>query len=65
MPDLERLARYERRAWSRRKQAVRAFIAIKPMNACGDRERLGSADQANLTGSCGNSANSTIYRITN
>jgi hypothetical protein len=60
MPDLERLARYERRAWSRRKQAVRAFIAIKSMNACGDRERLSSADQGNLTGSCGNSANSTI-----
>jgi hypothetical protein len=29
MPDLERLARYERRAWSRRKRAMRSFMAIK------------------------------------
>jgi hypothetical protein len=29
MPDLERLARYERRAWSRRKRAIRDFIEIK------------------------------------
>jgi hypothetical protein len=29
MPDLERLARYERRAWSRRKRAMRNFMAIK------------------------------------
>jgi hypothetical protein len=29
MPDLERLARYERRAWSRRKRAMRNFIDIK------------------------------------
>ena len=27
--DLERLLRYEKRAWSRRKKAVRAFMAIK------------------------------------
>jgi hypothetical protein len=27
--DLVRLLRYERRAWSRRKRAVRAFMAIK------------------------------------
>ena len=27
--DLERLLRYEKRAWSRRKRAVRAFMAIK------------------------------------
>jgi hypothetical protein len=30
--DLVRLLRYERRAWSRRKRAVRAFMAIKLMN---------------------------------
>ena len=29
MPDLERLARYDRRAWSRRKRAMRNFMAIK------------------------------------
>jgi hypothetical protein len=29
MPDLERLARYERRAWSRRKRALRNFTDIK------------------------------------
>jgi hypothetical protein len=29
MPDLDRLERYERRAWSRRKRAIRDFIAIK------------------------------------
>ena len=29
MPDLERLARYERRAWSRRRRAMRNFMAIK------------------------------------
>jgi len=29
MPDLERLGRYERRAWSRQKRAMREFIAIK------------------------------------
>jgi hypothetical protein len=29
MPDLNRLLRYERRAWSRRRRAVHAFIAIK------------------------------------
>jgi hypothetical protein len=29
MPDLKRLARYERRAWSRRKRAIRTFIEIK------------------------------------
>jgi hypothetical protein len=28
-PDLERLGRYERRAWSRHKRAMREFIAIK------------------------------------
>jgi hypothetical protein len=32
MPDLDRLARYERRAWSRRKRAIRDFIAIKAMS---------------------------------
>jgi hypothetical protein len=29
MPDLRRLLRYERRAWSRRKRAIRKFIEIK------------------------------------
>jgi hypothetical protein len=29
MPDLERLARYERRAWSRRKRSMRKFMEIK------------------------------------
>lgn len=29
MPDLERLARYERRAWSRRRRALRNFMNIK------------------------------------
>ncbi len=29
IPDLKRLLRYERRAWSRRRRAVHAFIAIK------------------------------------
>jgi hypothetical protein len=29
MPDLERLARYERRAWARRKRALRNFMDIK------------------------------------
>jgi hypothetical protein len=29
MPDLDRLARYERRAWSCRKRAIRDFIEIK------------------------------------
>jgi hypothetical protein len=32
MPDLDRLARYERRAWSRRKRAIRDFIEIKSTN---------------------------------
>jgi hypothetical protein len=32
MPDLDRLARYERRAWSRRKRAIRDFITIKSMS---------------------------------
>jgi hypothetical protein len=27
--DLERLLRYEKRAWSRRRKAIRAFMAIK------------------------------------
>jgi hypothetical protein len=27
--DLEQLLRYEKRAWSRRKKAIRAFMAIK------------------------------------
>jgi hypothetical protein len=29
VPDLDRLVRYERRAWSRRKRAIRNFIEIK------------------------------------
>jgi hypothetical protein len=29
MRDLERLLRYEKRAWSRRKKAIRAFVALK------------------------------------
>lgn len=29
MPDLERLARYERRAWSRQKRAIRMYLYIK------------------------------------
>jgi Xaa-Pro aminopeptidase len=29
MPDLDRLVRYERRAWSRRKRAIRDFLEIK------------------------------------
>ena len=29
MPDLHRLARYERTAWSRRKRALRNFTEIK------------------------------------
>jgi hypothetical protein len=29
MPDLDRLGRYERRAWSRQKRAFREFIEIK------------------------------------
>jgi hypothetical protein len=29
MPDLNRLLRYERRAWSRRKRATREFMAVK------------------------------------
>jgi hypothetical protein len=29
MPDLNRLARYERRAWSRRKRAMSNFTEIK------------------------------------
>lgn len=29
LPDLERLARYTRRAWSRRKRAIRCFLLIK------------------------------------
>jgi hypothetical protein len=33
--DIVRLLRYERRAWSRRKRAVRAFMAIKLMNLHG------------------------------
>jgi len=28
-PDLDRLARYERRAWSARNRAIRNFIEIK------------------------------------
>jgi hypothetical protein len=31
LPDLERLDRYERRAWSRRKRAIRNFMEIKSM----------------------------------
>lgn len=33
--DLERLLRYERRAWSRRKKALRGFMAIKFANLLG------------------------------
>jgi hypothetical protein len=29
LPDLDRLARYERRAWSRRKRAIRNFMKMK------------------------------------
>ena len=29
LPELERLERYERRAWSRRRRAMEQFIAIK------------------------------------
>jgi hypothetical protein len=32
MPDLDRLERYERRAWSRWKRAIRDFISIKSMS---------------------------------
>jgi len=32
IPDLKRLARYERRAWSRRRRAVRDFLEIKSRN---------------------------------
>jgi hypothetical protein len=32
LPDLRRLSRYERRAWSRRKKAVRIFTAIKALS---------------------------------
>jgi hypothetical protein len=32
MPDLDRLARYERRAWSRWKRAIREFIRINSMS---------------------------------
>jgi hypothetical protein len=43
IPDLNRLARYERRAWSRRKRALRHFIDIKSSRkgdlAQGDRGR--------------------------
>jgi hypothetical protein len=35
MDDLERLLRYERRAWSRRKKALRGFMAIKFANLLG------------------------------
>jgi hypothetical protein len=36
LPDLERLARYERRAWSRRKRAIRELIAIKADHDCSE-----------------------------
>jgi hypothetical protein len=43
IPDLNRLARYERRAWSRRKRALRHFVDIKSSRkeglAQGDRGR--------------------------
>jgi hypothetical protein len=32
LPDLERLPRYERRAWSRRKRAIRNFVEIRSMS---------------------------------
>jgi hypothetical protein len=35
MPDLDRLVRYERRAWSRRKRALRDFVAIKSSSKSG------------------------------
>ena len=50
--DLERLLRYEKRAWSRFKKAVRAFMAIKltlslggvaPLAARGDRVWSGAS----------------------
>jgi hypothetical protein len=34
MPDLDRLARYERRAWSRQKRAFREFIEIQSRREC-------------------------------
>ena len=38
MPDLERLVRYERRACSRRKRAMREFMAIKTRAVDGERD---------------------------
>jgi hypothetical protein len=35
MPDLDRLVRYERRAWSRRKRALRDFVEIKSNSKSG------------------------------
>jgi hypothetical protein len=35
MPDLVKLVRYERRAWSRRNRAVREFMAIKSTSSSG------------------------------
>ena len=35
MPDLDRLVRYERRAWSRRKRALRDFVEIKSSSKSG------------------------------
>jgi hypothetical protein len=36
LPELDRFTRYERRAWSRRKRAIRAFIDIKSSSAVGN-----------------------------
>ena len=35
VPDLVRLDRYERRAWSRQKRAIRAFLNIKMLQRLG------------------------------
>ena len=52
MPDLIRLDRYERRAWSRRKRAVREFIAIKS-NRCVGRSRSIEATETTAPGQKG------------
>lgn len=33
LPDLKRVSRYERRAWSRRRRAFQEFLRVKAMNA--------------------------------
>jgi hypothetical protein len=45
MPDLDRLERYRRRAWSRQRRAIRRFVQIQ--SACASAARPSNSSKAN------------------